>query len=86
MREVEAVPEVTILNVNTCGSCSIMCTVKVSGPESVIHDIELMLDTGSAVSILPEQMVTELFREASLMEPKLNLRDYGGNPISVKGC
>ena len=63
-----------------------MFTVKVSSPESVIHDIELMLDTGLAVSILPEEIVTELFPEASLMEPKLKLRDYGGNPIAVKGC
>ena len=59
--EVEAVPEVTILNVNTCGSGSIICTVKVSSHGSVTQDIELMLDTGSAVSILPEQMVTEFF-------------------------
>lgn len=69
--EVEAVPEVTILSVNTRDSSSIKCTVKVSIPGSESQDIELMLDTGSAVSILPESMVTELFPAVSLIEPKL---------------
>lgn len=84
--EVKAVPEVTILNVNSDGSNSIMCTNKISIPDSACQDIELMLDTGSAVSILPESVVTDCFPEVSLQEPKIKLRDYSGNPIAVKGC
>lgn len=86
MSEVETVPEVTILNVDACDSSSIMCTVTVSVTGSKSQDIELMLDTGSRVSILPESIVTELFTNVSLTRPKRKLRDYGGNPIAVKGC
>ncbi|KAF7651808.1 hypothetical protein LDENG_00105190, partial [Lucifuga dentata] len=48
------VPELTILNVNTYDSGSIMCTVKVSVTGTDSQNIELMVDTGSAVSIRPE--------------------------------
>lgn len=37
------------------------------------------------MSILPVSIVTELFTDVSL-RPKRKLRDYGGNPIAVKGC
>ena len=78
MSEIEAVPEVTILNVNSSCSKSIKCTVKVSIPESESQDFELIVDTGSPVSILPESVVTEYFPEASFKEPELRLRDYVG--------
>lgn len=69
--EVEAVPEVTILNVNSDSSNRIICAVQISVPESESQDIKLKLHTGSAVSILPESVVTEYFSEASLLEPKI---------------
>lgn len=53
-----------------------------AGSES--QDIELML--GSRVSILPMSVVTELFTDVSLTKSKRRLKDYGGNPIAVKGC
>lgn len=85
VREVD-VPEVTILNVNTRDSNSIMCTVKVSVTGAESQDIELMLDTGSAVSIIPESVFTGLFADIPLTEPKLRLKGYGGNAIPVHGC
>lgn len=86
MSEFGTVPEVTILNVDACDSSSIMCTVTVSVTGSESQNIELLLDTSSRVSILPESIVTELFTDDSLTRPKHKLRDDGGNPIAVKGC
>lgn len=87
--EVETVPEVTILNVDDedeSDSNNIMCTVTVSVMGLESKDIELMLDTGSRVSILPISVVTEHFTDVSLTKPKRKLKDCGGNPIAVKGC
>ncbi|XP_041950977.1 uncharacterized protein LOC121711429 [Alosa sapidissima] len=78
-----AVPEVTILNVSVGNACNIMCTVKVSTQGMESQDIDLMLDTGSAVSILPETVYTKLFTTAVLEKPAYRLKDYGGNDISV---
>ena len=48
-------------------------------------DIELLLDTGSAVSILPESISLQCFNNVSLTEPKLHLVSYLRNPIPVHG-
>lgn len=91
MCEVETIPEVTILNVDeavedeACDYSNIMCTIKVRTTRSESQDIELMLDTGSRVFILPESVVKELFTHYYLTKPPHKLKDYDGNPIAVKG-
>lgn len=80
--EIDTVQEVTILNVdNKDGSDSscIMCTVALSVTGSASQDIQLMLDTGSRVSVLPLSVVSELFTDFSLKTPKHKLKDYGGS-------
>ncbi len=82
------VPEVTVLNVEhsarDCGK--IMCTVKICASTGQTRDIQLMVDTGSAVSILPMSVYTGSFSQAPLSQPKLSLVSFGGDPIEVKGC
>ncbi|KAK0134339.1 Retrovirus-related Pol polyprotein from transposon 17.6 [Merluccius polli] len=58
----------------------------VSTGTHVSQGIELMLDTGSAVSILPREKYMQLFQDSSLTAPKLSLVSYGGNAIPVHGC
>lgn len=70
--KVEAVPEVTILNVNSGGSNSIISTVQFSIPGSASQDIELMLDTGSALPILPESVVNDGFQKLSFKNQNSN--------------
>ncbi|KAL1263299.1 hypothetical protein QQF64_006038 [Cirrhinus molitorella] len=50
------------------------------------QDIQLMVDTGSAVSILPMSKYTGFFSQAPLSPPKLSLVSFGDNAIEVKGC
>ncbi len=82
------VPEVTVLNVEhsarDCGK--IMCTVQICASTGQTRDIQLMVDTGSAVSILLMSVYTGSFSQATLSQPKLSLVSFGGDPIEVKGC
>ncbi|CAM5138642.1 unnamed protein product, partial [Eretmochelys imbricata] len=50
------------------------------------HSIQLMLDTGSAVSILPDSIYLHYFKDVPLTEPKLQLVCYLKNHIPVHGC
>ncbi len=81
------VPEVTVLNVEhsarDCGE--IMCTVQICASTGQTRDIQLMVDTGSAVSILLMSIFTGSFNQAPLSPPKLSLVSFGG-AIEVKGC
>ena len=47
---------------------------------------QLLVDTGSVVSILPESTYLEHFKNALLTEPKLHLVTSLKKPISVVGC
>ncbi|CAM5138680.1 unnamed protein product, partial [Eretmochelys imbricata] len=65
----------------------IKCTVNVSAiPSGKSHSIQLMLDTGSAVSILPDSIYLHYFKDVPLTEPKLQLVCYLKNHIPVHGC
>lgn len=79
--------EVTVLGIDDGVRTAekIMCTVNVSTNARDSQDIELMLDTGSAVSILPRESYVQLFPDSPLMTPKLSLVSYGGNAIPVHG-
>ncbi len=62
--------DVTVLNVaRDCGE--IMCTVQICASTGQTRDIQLMVDTGSAVSILPMSILTGSFNQAPLSPPKL---------------
>ena len=82
------VPDVNVLSVENRArdADKIMCTVQVSAAGGEPMDIELPLETGSAVSILPESVYLQCFNNVSLTEPKLHLVSYLRNPIPVRGC
>ncbi len=82
------VPEVTVLNIEHSARDwgKIMCTVQICASTGQTQDIQLMVDTGSAVSILPMSIYTGSFSQAPLSPPKLSLVSFGGNAIEVKGC
>ncbi len=79
--------DVTVLNAehsaHDCGE--IMCTVQICASTGQTRDIQLTVDTGSAVSILPMSIFTGSFNQAPLSPPKLSLVSFGG-AIEVKGC
>ncbi len=82
------VPEVTVLNIEHSARDwgKIMCTVQICASTGQTQDIQLMVDTGSAVSILPMSIYTGSFSQAPLSPPKLSLVSFGGDAIEVKGC
>ena len=63
-----------------------MCTVQVTAAGGEPIEIELLLDTGSAVSILPESVYLQCFNNVSLTEPKPHLVSYLRNLKPVRGC
>lgn len=66
-----------------------MCTVQISVSTGQKRDIQLMVDTGLAVSILPMSIYTVLLNRAPLSPPpqdQLSLGSFGGDAIEVKGC
>lgn len=69
-----SIPEVTVLTVESLcrDSSKIMCTVQISVCETT-QNVELMLDTGSAVSIIPMSMCNQYFLNSTLVKAKVNL-------------
>lgn len=53
----------------------ILCTVQVNA-NGHCHDVELIVDTGSSVSIIPESTYQTLFPTCELSEPAVNLFTY----------
>lgn len=45
-----------------------------------------MVDTGSAVSILPMSVYTGFFSQSPVSPLKLSLDSFGGDAIEMKGC
>ena len=87
VQEVE-VPEITVLCVkdSTSPSDKITCTVKIQPPESSALVIDLVVDTGSSVSILPSCVFKEHFGESQLTQPTVRLVTYSKTHIPVLGC
>ena len=82
------VPNVIVLSVDNRArdADKRMCSVQVTAAGGEPMDIELLLHTGSAVSILPESIDLQCFNHVSLTEAKLHLVSYLRNPIPVRGC
>ncbi|CAM5080292.1 unnamed protein product [Natator depressus] len=85
------IPDVTVLSVDKITTAhipeQIKCTVNVSAiPSGKPYSIQLMLDTGSAVSILPDSIILHYFKDVPLIETKLRLVCYLKNHIPVHGC
>ena len=81
-------PEVTVLNIsrNACDTGKFTCTVQIHVGNSQAQELDLMVDTGSAVSILPMTVYKQFFSHVALSPAKLNLVGFGGKAIGVNGC
>ena len=81
-----ASPEATVLNIERKAhdTGKIMCTVQIRIGNGQTQKLELMLDTGSTVSILPMSVYKQFFSHTALSAPKLNLVCFGGTAIRVK--
>lgn len=87
VREV-CLPKTTILYLRD--SCHVtkklLCKVNVSTPASIAKEIELVVDTGSAVSILPHSIYNKCFSDIPLLPPAVSLVTYTRKTIPVLGC
>lgn len=63
----------------------ILCTVQVNA-NGHFQDVEVILDTGSSVSIIPESTYYALFPTWNLVGPSVTLLTYSKETIPVQGC
>lgn len=84
VREV-VINEPTVLYMNNAVQDKILCTVQVT-VNGRCKEVELIVDTGSSVSIIPEDIYRTCFSECVLTEPTFALVSYAKEKISVKGC
>ncbi len=83
-----AVPEVTVLSVphNSATQVKLTCTVEITAQNNQSCVLDLLIDTGSAVSILPEYVYKTKFCKCPLTKPRLQLVTYSKEKLSVSGC
>uniref|UniRef100_A0A096M937 CCHC-type domain-containing protein n=1 Tax=Poecilia formosa TaxID=48698 RepID=A0A096M937_POEFO len=77
--------EPTVLYMNNAVQDKILCTVQVTF-NGQCKNVELIVDTGSSVSIIPDNIYHTYFYECVLTEPTFALVTYAKEKISVKGC
>lgn len=83
MREV-LINELTVLSMNDAVQDKILCTVHIDA-NGHSHDVELIVHTGSSVSILPVGMCQDLFPTCELAKPTVILCTYSREKIPVIG-
>lgn len=64
----------------------VQCNVKIEAPIGDSHVLELVVDTGASVSILPEAIYKECFENCTLTEPQIKLVTYSQREVPVIGC
>ncbi|KAL7861715.1 hypothetical protein SRHO_G00131560 [Serrasalmus rhombeus] len=84
------VPDLTVLSVTTPFIVEqrkkLTCNVTLSDDHGQSIQVDLLVDTGSAVSILPEQIYRQYFSTLPLSTPKVRLVTYMKRRIPVLGC
>lgn len=63
----------------------IKCTATILTASASVH-MELIVDSGSSVSILPKSVYEKHFIKDSLLPPSVKLVTYSRDPIPVLGC
>lgn len=83
-----AEPEVTVLSVqhNSAKQAKLICTVEITAQHNQSCVLDLLIDTGSAVSIFPECVYKTKFFKCSLTKPRLQLVTYSKEQLPVIGC
>lgn len=90
VREV-VVPDVTVLCVDNmrktvAANDKITCEVNVKAPRGNRHTLQLVVDTGASVSILPEVVYKKHFSQCTLIKPKIKLVTFAKEDLPVIGC
>ena len=49
------------------------------------HPVTMIVDTGAAVSVIPEELYQSKLSHFKLNQPKVRLSSYGGNEVKVRG-
>ncbi|CAL9706462.1 unnamed protein product [Knipowitschia caucasica] len=85
------VPELAILRIDDVKLAAaafdkLTCTVNIEAPKGNGHSLELIVDTGAAVSILPESIYRKYFGRCTLEDPKARLVTYSKGHLPVLGC
>lgn len=84
VREID-LPEVQILYMHDSLTDKIRCTALIATVTTSVP-IELIVDSGSSVSILPKIVYDTHFKKDVLLPPSLKLVTYSRAPIPVLGC
>ncbi len=84
MREIY-LPEVQILYMHDSLTDKIRCTAVIATATTSVP-IELTVDSGSSVSILPKIVYDTHFRKDALQPPSVRLVTYSRAPIPILGC
>lgn len=79
------VPKLTVLLVNQSPD-KIRCQVELEAPQGNKIPVELIVDTGSSVSILPETLFMKHFANCELKEPQVRLVTYSREHLPTLGC
>ncbi|KAK6493672.1 hypothetical protein HHUSO_G25 [Huso huso] len=87
VREI-VVLELTVLYMNDAVSYKdkLVCTVQIGVSDTHSYNIDLIVDTGSSVSILPQDLYQQYFANCPLNEPKVRLVTYSKEDLPVLGC
>lgn len=86
VREV-VVPELAVLCIDDIAAYSkITCDVKIEVPQENSQVLELIVDTGASVCILPETLYRQYFANCPLTELKVKLVTYAKAKVPVIGC
>ena len=90
--KIAKVREVIVLEMNTVHMLQddqpakkIVCTVTINA-QSTSSPVELVVDTGAAVSIIPEPLYRQHFSDVPLAEPLSRLVSYTKTDVPVLGC
>ncbi len=82
VHEIE-LPELQILYMQNVLTDKIKCTATIT---TTSVPVELIVDSGSSVSILPKSVYETYFKKDSLLLPSVKLVTYSRDPIPVLGC
>lgn len=87
VREI-VIPELTVLYMNEPMTVKdqILCCVQIKTDDGHCQPVELIVDTGSSVSILPESTYRARFSSCTLNPPTVKFVSYSKETIPVLGC
>lgn len=85
------VPELAVLCVDDVKLAAakydkITCYVNIEVPQGNPRSLELIVDTGAAVSILPEKIYRQHFADCPLTASQMKLVTYAKGDLPIRGC